>query len=156
MIRLVWASAVNILFNAAIVLADCADSHVHLSGTWGTAQFTVEVADDDTERAKGLMYRDVMGKFSGMLFVYNQPQEAAFWMKNTKISLDILYFNSEGRLVDVHANTIPGDLTPLRSSRPIQYVLEINAGMVKMLKLGSDTVLNHVSLDQGTKTTRCK
>lgn len=154
--RLVWASAVSVLFNTTIALADCVISHAHLSGTWGTAQFAVEVADDDAERARGLMYRDVMGKFSGMLFVYDQPQEVAFWMKNTLIYLDILYFTSQGRLLDIYANTIPGDLTPLRSSGPVQYVLEINAGMAKTLKFGSDTILNHSSLGHGEKTNGCK
>jgi uncharacterized membrane protein (UPF0127 family) len=67
-----------------------------------------------------------------------------------------LYFTAQGKLLDLHENAIPGDLTPLRSSGPVQYVLEINAGLAKTLKLGPDTVLIHASLAQDEKTLTCK
>ena len=142
--------------NAGLALADCAEDHVHLSGTWGVARFEVELADDDAERAQGLMHRDSMERFSGMLFVYDAPQKVAFWMKNTLISLDILYFTAQGQLLNLHENAVPGDLALLRSSGPVQYVLEINAGLAKTLKLSSDTVLMHASLVRGEKTLTCK
>ena len=142
--------------NAGLALADCAEDHVHLSGSWGVARFAVELADDDAERAQGLMHRDSMERFSGMLFVYDAPQKVAFWMKNTLISLDILYFTAQGQLLNLHENAVPGDLALLRSSGPVQYVLEINAGLAKTLKLSSDTVLMHASLVRGEKTLTCK
>ena len=142
--------------NAGLALADCAEDHVHLSGSWGVARFEVELADDDAERAQGLMHRDSMERFSGMLFVYDAPQKVAFWMKNTLISLDILYFTAQGQLLNLHENAVPGDLALLRSSGPVQYVLEINAGLAKTLKLSSDTVLMHASLVRGEKTLTCK
>jgi len=142
--------------NAGLALANCAEDHVHLSGSWGVARFAVELADDDAERAQGLMHRDSMERFSGMLFVYDAPQKVAFWMKNTLISLDILYFTAQGQLLNLHENAVPGDLVLLRSSGPVQYVLEINAGLAKTLKLSSDTVLMHASLVRGEKTLTCK
>ena len=142
--------------NAGLALANCAEDHVHLSGSWGVARFAVELADDDAERAKGLMHRDSMERFSGMLFVYDAPQKVAFWMKNTLISLDILFFTAQGQLLNLHENAVPGDLALLRSSGPVQYVLEINAGLAKTLKLSSDTVLMHASLVRGEKTLTCK
>ena len=142
--------------NAGLALANCAEDHVHLSGSWGVARFAVELADDDAERAQGLMHRDSMERFSGMLFVYDAPQKVAFWMKNTLISLDILYFTAQGQLLNLHENAVPGDLALLRSSGPVQYVLEINAGLAKTLKLSSDTVLMHASLVRGEKTLTCK
>ena len=156
MMRLIWISAISVVASVELALADCAKDHVHLSGDWGTAQFAVKLADDDAERAQGLMYIDSIGQFSGMLFIYDAPQKVAFWMKNTLIYLDILYFTAQGKLLDLHENAIPGDLTPLRSSGPVQYVLEINAGLAKTLKLGPDTVLIHASLAQDEKTLTCK
>ena len=156
MLRLILASAISFVMNTGLALADCAEDHVHLLGSWGAAQFAVELADSDAKRAQGLMHRDSMERFSGMLFVYDAPQKVAFWMKDTLISLDILYFTGQGQLLDLHENAVPGDLTPLRSSGAVQYVLEINAGLAKALKLRSDTVLMHPSLTQDEKTLTCE
>ena len=154
-LRNAWALAASVVFyNSA--LANCADDHVHLSGSWGSAKFTVEVADTDAERTQGLMFRDNMAKFESMLFVYDNPQQVAFWMKNTLIPLDILYFTAEGVLLDIRENAAPGDLVPFRSSGPVQYVLEVNAGTSKTLKLGLDTILGHARLAQKRKTHACQ
>jgi uncharacterized membrane protein (UPF0127 family) len=76
-------------------------------------------------------------------------------MKNTLIGLDILFFDGAGRLVNIRANAIPGDETPLRSTAPAQYVLEINAGLAAALKMGPDTVLSHARLAGVEKTPGC-
>ena len=153
-LRYVWASAVFVVFYSS-ALANCVDDHVHLSGSWGSAKFTVEVADTDAERTQGLMFRDNLAKFESMLFVYDNPQHVAFWMKNTVIPLDILYFTAEGVLLDIRENAVPGDLVPFRSSGPVQYVLEVNAGTSKTLNFGSDTVLGHARLAPKRKTDAC-
>jgi uncharacterized membrane protein (UPF0127 family) len=90
-----------------------------------------------------------------MLFVYERERPLSFWMKNTLIGLDILFFDGAGRLVNFRADTIPGDETPLRSTGPAQYVLEINAGLAAALKMGPDTVLSHARLAGGEKTPGC-
>ena len=154
-LRYVWASAVCVVFYSS-ALANCVDDHVHLSGPWGSAKFTVEVADTDAERTQGLMFRDNLANFASMLFVYDNPQQVAFWMKNTLIPLDILYFTAEGFLLDIRENAVPGDLVPFRSSGLVQYVLEVNAGTSKTLKFGLDTVLGHARLAQKRKTHACQ
>ena len=135
--------------------ADCKEGHVRLSGSWGSAKFQVEVMDDEAERARGLMHRPQLDKFSAMLFVYERERPLSFWMKNTLIALDILFFDSQGRLVNIRADAIPGDETPLRSTGPAQYVLEINAGLAAALKMGPNTVLSHARLAQNEKTPGC-
>ena len=111
-------------------------------GTWvelAGARYTVEVADDDGERARGLMFRDSLGGEQGMLFIHDREEMQAYWMKNTRIPLDILYFDSARRLVSQQRDVPPcalGDgCPPYPSSAPARFVLELNAGEAKKLGL---------------------
>ena len=105
----------------------------------GGERFTVEVADDEAERSLGLMFRDAMPADHGMLFIHDRQEPQAYWMKNTKIPLDILYFDSERRLVSQQRDVPPcsaGDRCPPYPSRgPARYVLELNAGQAARLGL---------------------
>ena len=94
----------------------------------GEAGFKVQVAATPEERAKGLMFRDHLPEGRGMLFPFEEPGPQRFWMKNTRIPLDIGYFTSDGILREVHAAQ-PHDLSgcPSNSDR-IQFVLELNQG----------------------------
>ncbi len=95
-------------------------------------RFSVEVADDDAERARGLMFRDAMAADHGMLFVHEFDEPQAYWMKNTKIPLDILYFDAQRKLVSAQERVPPcsgGDrCPPYPSEGNVRYVLELNAG----------------------------
>ncbi len=96
--------------------------------------FVIELADTDNTRALGLMYREHMADDEGMLFVFPDTQTRAFWMKNTLIPLDILYFDQNQKLVSISENTPPCKNTTTRcpnypSAKPAKYVLEINAGL---------------------------
>jgi uncharacterized membrane protein (UPF0127 family) len=98
----------------------------------GVHQFTVEVAATPQQQETGLMFRRTLAGDRGMIFPYDPPQEAAFWMKNTLIPLDILYVRADGtigRIVNAHAM----DLTPLPSGGPIALVLEIRGGRAEEL-----------------------
>lgn len=105
----------------------------------GGQRFGVEVAKTQEERARGLMFRDEMGADRGMVFVHDSEDLQAYWMKNTKIPLDILYFDSKRRLVSQRRNVPPcsaGDrCPPYPSDAPAKYVLELNAGQAAKLKL---------------------
>lgn len=126
-----------ILF-AACSLSACAST----GGPWvelAGQRYTVEIADDDAERARGLMYRDAMAAGNGMLFIYEAEGPQAYWMKNTKIPLDILYFDGSRKLVSQQRDVPPcslGDGCPSYPSKaPAQYVLELNAGEAARLEL---------------------
>lgn len=118
---------------ALLIGCKAAPATVELRGE----RFTVEIADDDDERARGLMYRDNMGADKGMLFIFPTQQPQAFWMKNTRIPLDILYFDAEKKLVSAARNTPPCTLgdrcPPYPSDGPALYVLELNAGVADRL-----------------------
>ena len=75
------------------------------------------------------MFRKSLDRFSGMLFVYDREQRVNFWMRNTFIPLDLLFFDSKGILRKIHHNAKPLDLTNIFGGDSIQYVLEINAGL---------------------------
>ena len=102
-------------------------------------RFSVEVADDFDERARGLMFRDSMPPDHGMLFVHAREEPLAYWMKNTRIPLDILYFDEDHRLVSIQSRVPPcsaGDRCPnYPSDGPAKYVLELNAGRAEALDL---------------------
>ena len=102
-------------------------------------RFAVEVADDNEERARGLMFRDSMEDDRGMLFIHDSEMNLAYWMKNTKIPLDILYFDSKRRLVSQQRDVPPCSLgnacPPYPSMAPARYVLELNAGQAAKLGL---------------------
>ncbi|MBU6421484.1 MAG: DUF192 domain-containing protein [Gammaproteobacteria bacterium] len=100
--------------------------------------FTVEVANTDAERERGLMFRVHMADDHGMLFVFPDVQPRYFWMKNTLIPLDIIFFDAHKRLINVSANTPPCKVDPCPtygSTAPAKYVLELNAGMAAKLGL---------------------
>lgn len=120
------------------------------------AAFTIEVASTNKTRSKGLMQRDSMPKFSGMLFVYNAPQKVSFWMRNTLIPLDMIFADETGAVVKVHSNAIPLDETPIFGGNAIFAVLEINGGMAEKMSIGSGAMLQHQSFSQETAAWPCK
>jgi uncharacterized membrane protein (UPF0127 family) len=110
--------------------------------TWvelGGQRYSVEIADDDAERARGLMFRDRLEDGHGMLFIHEREEPRAYWMKNTRIPLDILYFDDARTLVsqrrDVPPCTLGDRCPPYASDSPARYVLELNAGEAARLQL---------------------
>ena len=94
----------------------------------GTHRFNIEVATTEQERALGLMYRRSLPDDGGMLFLYDRPQPAAMWMRNTVISLDMIFIDAEGRVHRIESNTEPFSTTPIESDGDVVGVLELNAG----------------------------
>ena len=135
--------------------ASCSDDRVSFRGNWGQAQFTVEIADDPQERGRGLMFREEMPKSSGMLFIYERPQAATFWMKNTLIPLDMIFLDATGTVRHVHHEAIPGDLTPIAGGDGILMVVEINGGLARRLGIDAGTQMQHPSIDAAAAVWPC-
>jgi uncharacterized membrane protein (UPF0127 family) len=97
-----------------------------------------ELADTNEKRARGLMFRDQLPNDRGMLFIFNEPGQWVFWMKNTKIPLDIMWMDANKKIVDLVEN-IPGCFSdPCLQYQPAyeaSYALEVPAGSIKRLKL---------------------
>lgn len=122
---------------ASLLAVACASG-----GAWvevGGERYAVEIAATDEERARGLMFRDRLEEGTGMLFIHDREEPQAYWMKNTRIPLDILYFDAERRLVSQQRDVPPcstGFGCPAYPSRaPALYVLELNAGEAARLGL---------------------
>jgi len=122
----------------------------------GVARFAVEVADDGPERAQGLMFRERMAKSAGMLFVYQRPQRASFWMKNTLIPLDMIFVDLQGRVLAVHANAVPGDTTSIDGGTGVKLVLEINGGLAARMGIGPGAELRHPAIAQADAAWPCE
>ena len=108
----------------------------------GKTYLQVQVAVTPEEKAKGLMFRNQLPKGHGMLFVFRESGKQSFWMRNTRIPLDLGYFSSEGILREVHAAQ-PFDERgyPSRDDR-IQFVLELNQGTYRTAGLAPGAKLN--------------
>jgi uncharacterized protein len=126
-----------------VALAACRPDVVDIRGPFGQARFTVEVADDGQERSRGLMFREALPSAAGMLFLYDAPQHANFWMKNTLIPLDMIFADSAGRVTRVHSNAVPQDLTPIDGGEGVVAVLEINGGLAGKLGIAPGAELRH-------------
>jgi uncharacterized membrane protein (UPF0127 family) len=114
-----------------IVLAAAGANGVPLCIAPDGAHLTLELALTDQEKATGLMYRDSLAADHGMLFVFDQDAILTFWMKNTLMPLDMVWFDATGRVADVHPDAEPCHVDPcpkFRTTRAARAVLLVNAG----------------------------
>lgn len=117
-------------------------------------RFSVEIATTPAEREHGLMNRTAMPADHGMLFVFPDAEPRTFWMKNTLIPLDMLFFDDARRLVAIQADAQPCESDPCKlypSGVPARYVLELNAGVAAKLGVRKGDVITFSGLPSGTQ-----
>ena len=142
---------------AALACAACttAPASVRSPGiTLGGHHFSVEIAATPAEQAHGLMDRTSMPADHGMLFVFPQAQPLTFWMKDTLIPLDMLFFDEAHRLVTIRADVPPCKADPCptyASTAPARYVLELNAGTAAKLDLRKGDMITFSDVPSGTQ-----
>ncbi|WP_438646661.1 DUF192 domain-containing protein [Salinarimonas soli] len=105
--------------------------------------FQVEVARNDAERAQGLMFRRTMAADRGMLFDFQKVQPISMWMRNTYISLDMLFIRPDGTVARIAENAEPLSERTIPSGEPVLAVLEVNAGTAKRLGLKPGDRVEH-------------
>ena len=111
-----------------------------------THRFTVELATSPEQQRRGLMFRDHLPQNQGMLFIFETPRPLSFWMRNTRISLDMLFLDTQGRVVNIARRTTPMSDTAYRSAGPAKAVLEINAGLSDLLGIAPGDQVIHSRL----------
>ncbi len=122
---------VSLILSCLIVLPVWANSYVEIVGADEAvkAKYKVEIADENEERRIGLMDREELDEEAGMLFVFDPPQQASFWMMNTLIPLDMIFADEEGIILHVEESATPHDLTSRGPKADnVAYVLEVNGG----------------------------
>jgi uncharacterized membrane protein (UPF0127 family) len=106
-----------------------------------TLNFDIEIADNALKTEQGLMYRSKMDDKNGMLFIFQDVQPRSFWMRNTRIGLDIIYADNNGKIVSMAKYAKPYDETSLPSNAPAKYVLEINDGLADKLGINVGDII---------------
>ena len=148
-------AAAVLTVSVGLAHAECSPDSVSLRGDWGKARFCVEVADSSASRAKGLMNRESLAESAGMLFVYETPRAASFWMKNTLIPLDMIFADGSGLVTRIHENAVPLDTTPIDGGENVVVVLEINGGLAGKLGITEGSEISHPSIDQSIARWPC-
>lgn len=101
----------------------------------------VELAQTPEKHEKGLMFRTFLGENEGMLFLYSTPQSVAMWMKNTPLSLDMIFCNPQGQVLAIHEKTTPHSLKTIGPVEGTSQVLEVSAGTIQKHQITSDCIL---------------
>jgi uncharacterized membrane protein (UPF0127 family) len=126
--RLVPAMAVALVACAAGTGAASSSRVVVETAEGARHTVRVELARNDAERARGLMYREKLDEDAGMLFLFPVAEDHGFWMKNTLIPLDMLFIGEDGRIVGIVEKAAPHSTNPRSVGAPSQFVLEVNGG----------------------------
>ncbi len=114
----------------------------------GAHKFKVEVVNNNETRAKGLMFRQELAPDAGMLFDFREERPVAFWMRNTFISLDMIFIAADGTVRNIHAYARPHDPTSIPSDGPVQFVLEIPGGRAAEIGLEPGDRLEHARVTE--------
>jgi uncharacterized membrane protein (UPF0127 family) len=126
--------AAFVVFAALLQPAPAADMNtVEIATKTGVHFFSVELAVNDEQRARGLMFRKELPEGKGMLFDFQTEQDVAFWMKDTYIPLDMIFIRANGRILRIAANTTPLSTQTVPSGGPVRAVLEVAGGTARRL-----------------------
>ncbi len=150
------ALAVFALLTAAAGAAPACDpDKIEILAVPGSRTFSIEIADDPDEQARGLMFRPALPADAGMLFVYDRPRPANFWMRNTMIPLDMIFIDDTGRIESIAERTDPYSERVSSSQGDVRAVLEINGGLSRALGIGPGTQVIHPAFEQAPDEVRC-
>ncbi len=152
-----WAIPALAIFGATGALAGaCGNNSIEIRQNGVQAEFSIELAITPAEQAQGLMFRESMPPFNGMLFINERPRQVSFWMKNTLISLDMLFIDETGVVKTLKHSATPLDTTGIPGGDNIQYVLEINGGVANMLGLSEGAELRYIGFNQENAIWPCE
>lgn len=142
--RQLLSAAVLLAFAATLQTARAAElQSLEIATKSGVRMFSVEMAKTEEERATGLMYRKELADGRGMLFDFTPEQTISMWMKNTYISLDMIFIGADGRVARIAENTEPHSTRIISSGGPAKAVLEVIAGTARKYGIAPGDVVVH-------------
>lgn len=142
-LALAFVLALALAAPAARAAAPCAPDRLDLRWKGGGTSLAVELALTPAQRARGLMGREALAPDAGMLFVYEAPQHAFFWMEGTPLPLDMIFADDSGRVTRVHRNAVPFDRTTIDGGGGVRFVLEVNGGLAARLGIAPGAEMRH-------------
>lgn len=152
-LRLSLAAVIFCLISAFPVLAQQMPMHLPIdpvaltiNTAKGDVPFTVEIADNEEERQRGLMFRTDLKDNSAMLFVFDQARLISMWMENTPSALDMLFLDHGGRITAIRQNAVPFSRDVISSGGPVKFVVEVKAGTVQRLGLRVGDKVRHPAI----------
>lgn len=128
---------------AAPMRARCNESRLVVETASGPVEFTAELAITPAEQARGLMFRNTLAERHGMLFDFGKPREVTMWMKNTLISLDMLFIRADGTIHRIAEHTEPLSLDTISSNGDVKAVFEIAGGSAAALGIKAGDTVRH-------------
>ena len=146
MLALAGAICIAVIANFSLASEDVVRlpvEQVIIATDRGDVAFATEMATNDETRARGLMFRRSMGEREAMLFHWQPPIKVSMWMRNTYISLDMLFVTSDGTVVYIQPNTVPHSLDVISAGRDVSAVMEVVAGTVAKLGIKPGDRLKH-------------
>ena len=141
--RRVLSLAAFLLWFAAAAQAQTFEPLTIVSASGARHPFQVEVMRDEAERAQGLMFRRSLAADRGMLFDFERVEPVSMWMKNTYISLDMLFIRPDGTIARIAADTEPLSTRTISSGEPVVGVLEVAAGTAARLGIKAGDRVEH-------------
>ena len=149
MIALRWTGFVLVAFLFAAGLARAADPHtLEITSKNGVHVFSVEIADTEASREKGLMFRKKLPEGQGMLFDFHREQDVSFWMQNTYIPLDMIFIRANGEILRIAENTEPLSTKLIPSGGPVLGVLEVIGGTASKFGIAPGDRVAHPIFNQ--------
>ena len=116
---------------------------LEIASKTGVHAFSVEIVENDADRAKGLMYRKELPEGRGMLFDFQREQDVSVWMENTYLSLDMIFLRGDGRILRIAENTEPLSTRMIPSGGAVRAVLEVIAGTARKLGIAPGDRVGH-------------
>jgi hypothetical protein len=143
MIRFIFASTAALALLVQLSFAQLATAPLSIRTDEGTHAFKVEIADTPEAIRQGMMFRESMAPDAGMLFDFGEVRDVSMWMKNTLISLDMLFIDADGRVIAIAHNAVPGSTRSLGPGVPVRAVLEIPGGRARALGIQPGHTVQH-------------
>ena len=154
-LRFILLLGVTLFSSVKMALPSCEKNELSIISNGFNLIFDVEIANTPAKRAKGLMYREFLGIKNGMLFIYDKPRQLVFWMKNTPLSLDIIFFDKNGLIRSIYENAEPFSDKQIFGGIDLIGAIEINGGQTSQLGIAVGDSIQTSSLDNKTALWPC-